>query len=555
MKPEIRQRTTVALQKTVAKLAQMDMIGYMSIEEKEETRTEKVISNVSDPESSIIKYPPAMEPPPMSEELKQGNRLGTKISQDFLLPGMPQLLADLWIFIELSVTLFQLIFSLVNMNISSNKVFNGLYIALASVNVLLACTDAFLYFYELKSCKAFYNWFKSVRGELKDDRFFIEEGEGEGIEEQEEQEKKRCCPCEIKVPEKVLSTFNQWFEIMRTILGELLVYPLVVLDLFDLLAGGAFRLADTNSRISFSMFIVGSFYMVLSVYIGRIIMSVTTIGSIQGLSSTTKNDSDYMRVFVRFLFHVLAQVAVHLLCVVAVGVKIWEENMTLTGSEFRASPLLWGVIAGGWIIPFLGIVSYFIVNYYWIRSFSIGMFVDMIGLLQEPDFAESVFCVGEEEGMKEVAAEKSEKLLSDVKYFDIKQEAKTREELTSPMAKIMYPLKVPFFLLYAVFYDVILSGFITCLVLEYNYQTHKYGIVELTTNTGMAIVVTIILVIISNLHIVLLINIWMIIILFGLLVGLLSFPVLIVVGAVYFLKRKVQKNNESNEEELPMLAS
>ena len=39
-----------------------------------------------------------------------------------------------------------------------------------------------------------------------------------------------CCPC-FCLPAKWIKLFNQWFEVVCTVLSELLIYPLVILDL------------------------------------------------------------------------------------------------------------------------------------------------------------------------------------------------------------------------------------------------------------------------------------------------------------------------------------
>ena len=271
-------------------------------------------------------------------------------------------------------------------------------------------------------------------------------------------------------------------------------------------------------------------------------MSAATIYSIRGLTSMTKNDSSYTRVFVRFLFHVIGQVFIHLLCVVAVGIKIWQEDKFVNGGTYVATPFLWAVIIGGWSLPFLGVVSYFVINYYWLQSFSIGLFIDMIGLLEEPDFAEIAF--QGKNTMKEDAQEKAKKLLEDVKYSEVKTEAKQREESTSILAKLVYPLKVPIFLCYAIFYDVMVGGFIASLLLEYDNNNHVI-LIKLTDSTGIATLITIALLVLGNIHAIFIINLWMIIILLVIMLLIICSPVLIIIGAVIlFRKYKAKKSQE-----------
>lgn len=557
MAPTVRKRSTAALKKTIKQISKITegFEGYSLIGSEEEYKnlpvTTKIFRNLSDPTASFVQYPTIMETTPLSPTLRGGTKIGNAISTNFLLPGIPKIIGDLWVFIELAITVFQLIFSLVNMQVASNMAFNIIYICLASVNTLLALIDGFLYFYEFTTCKMFYRWCRGIKEEEKDEEEEEEKEEKEKEKEEETEEGKKSKCSRFRVSRKTLEFANKWFEIIRTVLGELLLYPLVVLDLFDLLEGGSFRPTNEQGRVGFSMFIVGSFYLVLSVYIGRTVMSIITIRSLQGLTKQTNNDSSYTHVVVRFLFHVIGQIFVHLLCIMSVGVKIWQENNSnkINGGAYRASPFLWAVIVGGWLIPFMGVVSYFIVNYYWIQNFSLGMFIDMIGLLDEPDFAQAVFEGGGT--IKEEAKEKSEKILQNVKYKEVKEEAIERNKNTNPLAKIVYPLKVPVFLLYAFFYNSVVGGFIASLLLGFD-EHHNVRVIDLTTTTGVAMVFTIAMVLISNFHVILVINLWVVIILSGFLLLILGSPVFIVAGIVVSI-RKYKRKRDKTEEQIPLV--
>ena len=60
-------------------------------------------------------------------------------------------------------------------------------------------------------------------------------------------------------------------------------------------------------------------------------------------------------------------------------------NSTMMGEEedagMNASPFLITAIILGWIIPVAGVSAFFVVNYYWMKEFSIGFWVNMISLL------------------------------------------------------------------------------------------------------------------------------------------------------------------------------
>ena len=92
---------------------------------------------------------------------------------------------------------------------------------------MLACIVAFLYYYELDSCRLCYKWCKGQNLD-DDDNDDDENGNEEGTAKT--QLCCCCCPC-FCLPAKWIKLFNQWFEVVCTVLSELLIYPLVILDL------------------------------------------------------------------------------------------------------------------------------------------------------------------------------------------------------------------------------------------------------------------------------------------------------------------------------------
>ena len=473
---------------------------------------EKTIEVISDPESCPIKCPAILEPPKLSDTLRRGKHLGCFMSRFFLLPVMPRIVGDIWFLVELLIALILFILSLINIQYISNRVFIGLTITTTAIISILTCVDAVLYFYELRSCKLCYQFYK-------------------GQNMSHDIEKKVlcfCCPC---IPTKLVKLFNRWYEIIRTILTECLMYPLLVVCLFELLNNGSFYYKGHNT-ITFSIFVIACFYIVMSVYIVRPMMATITVVRLQRLTSTTTNDSSYTRVFLVFLLHVLAQIFVHLLCVIVVGLKIWQEQST-NGETYNATPFLWVVMIGGWIIPFMGVVSFFVMNYYWLQQFSLGFFVDMIGLLEEPNFAEAVL---QGKGVSYSGQEKSKNLLEDVCYHDVKKEAKIRNERTNFVAKIIYPLKVPLMIMFAVFYNFVMGGFITSLLLDYD-DNGNVTLITLNTEAGITTLVTIAFLIISNIHVILIINLWLISMIVTSFLLMLCSPVLAVIGVVIIIKK------------------
>jgi hypothetical protein len=57
--------------------------------------------------------------------------------------------------------------------------------------------------------------------------------------------------------------FDTWFELVRTILSELLLYPLIMFDMFSFITDAMYDVTKTNdpgNAQDFSFFVVGSFY-------------------------------------------------------------------------------------------------------------------------------------------------------------------------------------------------------------------------------------------------------------------------------------------------------
>ena len=476
----------------------------------------KAVEVISDPESCPIKCPAILEPPKLSDTLCRGKRLGCFMSRFFLLPVMPRIVGDIWFLVELLLALILFILSLINIQYTSNKVFISLTITTTAIMTILTCIDAVLYFYELRSCKLCYRFYK-------------------GQSMSHDVEKKVlcfCCPC---IPTKLVKLFNRWYEIIRTILTECLMYPLLIVCLFELLNDGSFHYKGHN-KITFSIFVIACFYIVMTIYIVRLMMATITVVRLQRLTSTTTNNSSYTRVFLVFLLHVLAQIFVHLLCVIAVGLKIWQEQ-SMNGETYNATPFLWVVMIGGWMIPFMGVISFFVMNYYWLQHFSLGFFIDMIGLLEEPDFAEAVF---QGKGISYSGQEKSKSLLEDVCYQDVKKEAKIRNERTNFVAKIIYPLKVPLMMMFAVFYNFVMGGFIASLLLDYD-ERGNVTLITLDTGAGITTLVTIAFLVISNIHVILIINLWLVLITISSFLLMLSSPVLAVIGVVIIIKKCIHR--------------
>lgn len=462
-----------------------------------------------------------LEVSPMSPSLSIALPRSTRMTKQMMFPILPKLVRDVWVFLELGLTLFQLIFSLVNIQFTTNRVYNILYIFLASLNTLMACIDAFTYYYQLGSCKTCYD---KMRRETQ--------VESEICEASDAIQRLNC-------KTKYLKFLKTWIEVLRIILSELMLYPLVILDLFELLGSKTFNGSDQNQIITFFLFIFGSLYFVLNVYVVRLVMLMTTIITFKKIASLTTGNID---ILIRFLFHVIGQIIVHLLCIIAVGMKINQENSIPHEGDYRVTPFLLVAILSGWIVPLMGTIAFFIVNYYWLEMFSIGVFIDMMSLLEGQSFGQAVIR-SRKKILKDVH-EKTDEILKKVEFAKIKREYRERDEVNW-FVKLLYPLKVPIFAIYALFYNGLLMMFCVSLVLTIDSNGNVTAAVTNSDNTSTAILLIIALLFTANLHLVLIINLWpflcvlfVVLILLSTSVVFATGPLMCILALVYYIARK-----------------
>ena len=470
--------------------------------------------------------------------LIRARKIGFKMIPQLLFPALPKLARDIWVFGEFFITLFQFLFALISTNYrtSVNRLFTGIYLTLSTINFILACIDAFLYFYELGSCRSIFESLKEMRN--KKQKATANEIALEELQQEEivELENKKVYYKWIRLSEKRKQQLNIWFELIRTILSELLIYPLIIFDLFD-----AVGIGFVDDKQNLSLFVIGSFYLVLAVYIARVAMSIMTLLTLRRLLLHSKTSPSNIRFILRFLIHIITQVIVHISCVIAVGIKIRQENSG-DGESYNASPILWAVMIGGWVIPFLGVVSFFIVNYYWMQQFATGIYVEMISLLQTPSVAESLFQSKSE--MSQETEERSKQFLEKMQHKKVQEEYENEVDTTSRFSKLIHPLKVPGFIFLCILYNLFLGTFLACLLLTYD--NGNVSVVSLDEFEGIALVVLIIIITIANIHIMFLtifsfVLIIIVFIIIALLPGMCAIPLF---HALSIVVKKLRQSNE-----------
>ena len=460
MPPIVRKRAARVLKEVLSSEKMFDDEWEFKPDDETTSTKKKCKQYCCSPEQTFLRCPHFLEPPKMSPDLAHARRISMKMAIKLMHPALPKFILNLWILIELFLTYFQFILSLLTIEFSTHQIYNGLSICLAGINVILATIDGFLNFYSY--CKGCYQKMKGTEKEEKEKP------------EKEESTSKFS---------KLKKFLNTWFEIIRTVLSELLIYPLVVLSLYELMGGGTFRPTTKSDKLNFSLFIVSSFFFVVSVYVIRIVMTVSTMLRFKRLSSANNDNQNSNDIILWFFVHLIQQIIVHFLCIMAVGIKMWQEREIFRNDRIdEASPFFWLVIFGGWFIPLLGILAFFVTNFYWLHEFSIGVFFNMMTM------------VGNEKQKLKLFQEK------------VKKEFKERRTKTNLIAKLLYPLKVPVFLLFMILYYAILLTFCASLLLAVD--NGQVTVASIHDSTGVVILITIVLLLLGNAHIVMISNLW-----------------------------------------------
>lgn len=505
------------------------------------------------------------KPPPtkLSPQMKKANNEGQSMIKNIAFPALPAIFQDLWVYAELLVTTAAFAFAMIDFfPIEGNLPYTYTYLGLTIFSMVLALFDGYVYFIELGSCGRALRYVCARIRRRNNDEQLVEE------EEEEEIQGKGCFKAEWR------EKFSTLFELGRNLATELILYPLLVFDLFSFVTEQLYQPDGAIGRADFSLFVVGSFYLLLAVYIMRIFVIGASMYSLIQISANKKASTDAGNsnsLLIKFCLHILGQIVVHLTTVLVVGAKISNENpvegepnsmalnntMSLNGTMANmtmmeeddgsdlpnVSPFLWVVIVLGWVMPMFGIAIFFLINIYWMREFTIGFWLNMISLLQGASFAETVFG-------GEGVSETKDQALSFVENSDFKRVKKQLKRYQKPSfwTKFFYPTRVPWAALSGFLYDVLILTFLASIMLTY--QDGVVSIVVFKDDHALttAFLISAISILVANIHVLVLLNFLLLIIIVVLVAIIVSsimlsplvlciyFPMIGVIGYAYMFK-------------------
>ena len=438
----------------------------------------------------------------LSARLKQASSQGFEMMKNILFPSIPAIFQDLWVYVEMAVAVIAFTFgALDTFQSSSTSAYTYVYFILAVLSFTLVLTDGYLYFIELGSCARGYKFFKNKWRKRN-------QANENSLEEEEQKENvKKCCTLSPKWKQH----FSTWFEVIRNTVTELLLYPLLIFDLVSFIVERGYEPSDTVQRADFSLFVMESFYLILSVYIMRIVLVLTSMISLIKLPTDENGDDTIKPILVRFSVHMIGQIVVHLLVVLVVAAKINNENSfsyspnnatsnDASDSDVNASYFLITAMVCGGIVPLAGSAMFFVVNYYWMRQFTITFWINMISLLQGESFAEAVFG-GEGVSSKEKAMEFVQKS----QFSKVKKELKKYKSPTL-FTKLSFPTRIPKLVAVGVLYNVLFWTFIASLTLSTIQGSITLVVFHEDRLMSGMFIVTAFALVIANIHILMLIN-------------------------------------------------
>ena len=423
--------------------------------------------------------------PNFSVEMKTASRQGTKMLRSFLFPTMPKLVTDLWVLAEFGVTLAQFTLSVLSIMIDSNRAFNIIYLVLASLALLLALIDALIYFKDFGSCSPYIHQccsrlvYRSRIDEGSEQQHDVIHGfsnsefdidavaiEAGPITDHDLRRPNHGC-CHLGSRSKLRTILSESFELMRSILSEFLIYPLLMFDFLDVVVGGSYQLTSTADRLNISLFAIGTVFLVFSVYVSRAFMVISMTIQLRRMpTDPSKSKTSILRIATDFCMYVLFQISVHIGVIVVIGARLYQENPTpcedLQASCTQVSPSLIYVMVCGGILPFFGLVVFFVLNYFQLQEISVGFWTNMVSLLHSENFSSLVFST---KGIEETKM-KAKSLIDSVRFHQVKSQL-TKITSTPSWIKILYPLKFPFFIPIVFLYVALLFSFIVALAFTY----------------------------------------------------------------------------------------
>ena len=294
---------------------------------------------------------------------------------------------------------------------------------------------------------------RTVQANAENDSTMYEEVTGNGHE---------TLPNRYSKPRKI---FLKFFDPVRSVLSELLIYPLLITTLFQFVTGQGYKPSNPVDSISLALFILNSLFLIAGVYLVRIIMLIAFIRTIWKLKNSNIDYENPLRrstlLMAFWTMHIIAQMTTQVFLIIYIGVRIHVENST-PGESLNVSWQLWLLIIGGFFLPVLGTVVFFCSVYYIVQDFSLGLYLSLLGLLERRTFPDVVF---ESEGLDARKQEElARRLIEEIHYQEVQEEYNKIQQSSAFICReVGSSYRNPFTVAISLAYSLILCGYLTCM--------------------------------------------------------------------------------------------
>ena len=391
----------------------------------------------------------------MTPILRRGRSKGWVFHTDMIFPLVKNTFRNVWVGTEIVMVIVALGLSIASFSLGNNRVFNGLHLALTILGSILAITDGMILLGQSKCCgKRDSSDCEHTSEQTQDNP---NEGSPGDVENGAPSCSGKCKQCIEKTKAK--------FDIGRMILAELIFYPLLICDIFEVVTGEAYHFSNAEDGISFVLFAISLGLVLFYVYIVRIIILIAANYHSQKrrppLSNETPDKIDptirrsalYFQIY--FIIHVFGQMVAQVLMIITIGIGIHEENKDTSDEPIRISTNLWYMIVAGYLLPVFGLLTFFVVTYFWVQEFPIGVCVDVLSILEAPGMDE----VLDLKNKKAEGGQKLSKINRYIHFSELKKQFKTLRT-TGFLDKFGYPFGSPQMVIVSMVYALLQLGFV-----------------------------------------------------------------------------------------------
>lgn len=388
----------------------------------------------------------------MTPILRRGRSKGWVIHNQYIFPLVKNTFRNAWVTSEILLVVIALALSIASFSLGNNRVFNILHLILTIVGSILAVVDGLILLCEC-SCKCG----RSDCGNNSDQGSNNAKPQAEENGEQSTDNHGKCKHC--------IENCKAIFDMGRMVLAELLFYPLLICDIIEVITGKAYQFSDAQNGIGFVLFVISLILVFLYVYVIRLTIVIIAIYHSQKkrshpseetpekLDPTIKKSALYFQIY--FAIHVFGQMIAQMLMIATIGIVIHDENNKNSESAISVSKSLWYMIICGYVLPVFGILSFFIVTYFWVQEFPIGVCVDFLSILQTPGIDEVV----DVNKAKEEGGEKMSKINRFIHSAELKKQFKNLRN-TAFLNKFGYPFGSPQMVILSIMYAGLQLGFV-----------------------------------------------------------------------------------------------